>query len=790
MNDIERIYSLLLHSKGLKIRAISHELELDKYYVAEIMFSSQNISYWYQDDDSLWYAKEGGLRIELPEEQKDSLTAPVEKVQNYNISKFLSGNGSESLRIYLCQISQFRLYTNEEIVELFRRYRDGDETAYNLIAKSQQRLVVNLAYLYSHKGALLEELIQEGNLGLTRAIESFNGEQYYSFSNYAKSWITQALSNAMMYLPFMVRLPLSQISSYRKVQRFKEKYEQKYGHSPAVTDIEIDTSDNLDKLSYLNNLPYSPNEITEFHEDMDYLPGDYSFEENFDRKDYNRYYINKLLSFISQRNRALVEAYYGLGDFRGQNNTLEEVGDMFGLTRERCRQIIEKARREMRDLARTTIKYGEVGPVTHFYVDQPVGIQYEFGDITKHTTVRSQKIPTETNQTKINNKGGLEKAIGIHEKETATTTTQEKISAKDALRVGDKIYYDNSYCTVIEIVKDATSSYLIVEHLNLKRDRVPYIKSRYTRISSPSGYKHVKYRSVGSKPSTKRKVVPTRNNNAHDIKVNKEVRLFYPSTSLKELTDLRIITDKQLKQCHKRNLRTIGDVVQIIRKYNLTPDSTRFTRYTLDMWFAIAGLINTHSDTRAHVEPYSKIDVPLQNADGVVREADQKRSSNTDDDRAMSPIKPITSFGDAFIKYSHWIDNIRQSMIKGEVIVAKPVLLISVIDGITEGTIENNKIILNQWLEQRYEFLMKIYTRNSIFRNFSPINNPFWHLTSDGFWHLSISGEKRYVTPTTKWIKENVRYAYLDKGLWTFLQDSTMRRRLREYIVKTKLSNT
>lgn len=770
MKEVENIYTLLLHNAGLKIKDIAKDLDYDKYHVADIMFSVENINYWYQDSTSKWYAKEGALQVEVPEEHKDPLTAPVEKTQTYNISKFLSGGSSDSLRFYLCQVSQFRLYSNEEIAELFRRYRDGDETAYDLIVKSQQRLVVNLAYLYHHKGALLEDLIQEGNLGLTRAIESFNGEQFYSFSNYAKSWIMQALSNAMMYLPYLVRLPLNQISSYRKVQRFKEQYEQKYGHGPAVTDIEIDTNDNLNKLSYLNNLPSSPNEIVEFHEDMDYLESRYTFADNFENNNYNHYYLNKLLSFLPRRSKEIVEAYYGLGDYRGQENTLEMVGDEFGLTRERCRQIVEKARREMRDLARKKIKYGEVGPVTLFYVEQPVGIQYEFGDVTKlREELKSQKIPTVTSQPQIDSKKALGETIEILEKKTSTSNSQDKISRKDALKVGDNIYYDNNYCTVREIINDANSSYLVVEYLNLKRDRVPYNKSRYTKISSPRGSDHVDVRPVRRKKISKKKVVTTRNNDDHNIKANKEVRLFNPSTSLKDLVDLHIITYKQLSHCYKRGLRTIDDVVQIIRKYNLTPDSTRFTRYTLDMWFAIAKLSNTPGDSMSHEEPISL---------------------KADDDRVTPSIKPIVNSDPDFKAFADFIDKIKQAKIQGEVIVAKPVLLLSVIDGITTGTIKNNKIVLDQWLEQRYEFLMKIYTQNSVFRNFSPINYPFWHLQKDGLWHLSVSGEKRYVTPTTKWLKENVRFAYLDNAFWSFLQDSTKRQKLREYIVKTKLANT
>ena len=217
MDDIKRIYSLLSHSNGLKIRAISQELELDKYYVAEIMFSSQNIPYWYQDDNSLWYAKEGALQIEEPEEENDELIAPVEIPQRFNVNRFLAENLSDSLRFYLSQISKYRIYSNDEMMELFKRYRNGDQKAFDLIIKSQQRLVANIALLYCRKGAPLEDIIQEGNVGLVKAAERFDYTQYRSFSNYAKAWILQSISISMTTMPYMVRLPLNQlVADYEK----------------------------------------------------------------------------------------------------------------------------------------------------------------------------------------------------------------------------------------------------------------------------------------------------------------------------------------------------------------------------------------------------------------------------------------------------------------------------------------------------------------------------------------------------------------------------------------------
>ena len=105
MEEVKRIYILLSHSEGLKIKDIAKELDLDIFYVADIMFSTDNIPYWYQNDDSLWFAKEGAIEIEeKPEDEKDELIVPVEIPQRFNINRFLQNDISDSLRAYLYQI--------------------------------------------------------------------------------------------------------------------------------------------------------------------------------------------------------------------------------------------------------------------------------------------------------------------------------------------------------------------------------------------------------------------------------------------------------------------------------------------------------------------------------------------------------------------------------------------------------------------------------------------------------------------------------------------------------------
>lgn len=138
--------------------------------------------------------------------------------------------------------------------------------------------------------------------------------------------------------------------------------------------------------------------------------------------------------------------------------------------------------------------------------------------------------------------------------------------------------------------------------------------------------------------------------------------------------------------------------------------------------------------------------------------------------------------------YCNSFDSIRQAKINGEIIVAKPVLMLSIIDCIEEGIFDNNRFVLNDRLEQRYESLMKRYTKKSQFDGFSPISNPFWHLATDGFWHLKLKGEtQKGITPSTKWLKENVIYASFDDDLWTLLQNKEWREKLREYIIAKKL---
>ena len=145
-------------------------------------------------------------------------------------------------------------------------------------------------------------------------------------------------------------------------------------------------------------------------------------------------------------------------------------------------------------------------------------------------------------------------------------------------------------------------------------------------------------------------------------------------------------------------------------------------------------------------------------------------------------------YSQCFVHYTERIINLRQAKIRGEVVVAKPVLMLALIDGIESGIFTNNSFVLNEWLEEHYMKLMLQYTRQSQFDKPTEINNPFWHLSTDGFWHLQLTTkEEMSTTPSKAWLKENVTYASFDEDLWVLLQSKEWRTRLRDFIVEHKL---
>ena len=142
-----------------------------------------------------------------------------------------------------------------------------------------------------------------------------------------------------------------------------------------------------------------------------------------------------------------------------------------------------------------------------------------------------------------------------------------------------------------------------------------------------------------------------------------------------------------------------------------------------------------------------------------------------------------------FAYYAKRIMNIRQAKIRGEVIMAKPVLLLALIDGIGDNVFVDNEFGLTGWLEEHYLMLMRKYTCSSQFSSITGIENPFWHLATDGFWTLQYRIDPpKGTSPSKRWLKDNVEFAYFDESLWILLQNKVWRMQLRNYIIEHKLT--
>ena len=149
------------------------------------------------------------------------------------------------------------------------------------------------------------------------------------------------------------------------------------------------------------------------------------------------------------------------------------------------------------------------------------------------------------------------------------------------------------------------------------------------------------------------------------------------------------------------------------------------------------------------------------------------------------------NYDSCYKHYTKRIETIRQAKIRGETIVAKPVLMVAVIDGIEANLFRNNQFAINDWLEGRYNMLMSQYAKDSQFDDKTGSEKPFWHLETDGFWHLNYQGERlsKGHTPSKVWLKDNVDFAYFDESLWILLQNKVWRTKLRDYIIEHKLTD-
>ena len=326
---IEEIYDQF---EAMNIQIVSAELDLDL-----------------GDDADGGLGGELGDDIDLSNMEEEELVDPVDLAAEYNLD--------DPVRMYLKEIGQIKLLSAEEEVELAKAVAAGDQKAKNKLTEANLRLVVSIAKKYSGRGLHILDLIQEGNTGLIRAVDKFDWTKGNKFSTYATWWIRQAITRAIADQARTIRVPVHMVEVINKATRCNRKLVQELGREPTVEEIAAELNLPVEKIIEANrtaadtlslDTPVGDEEDTSigsFVED-ERTPGPADATSNAMLAEA----LKEILDTLTEREADVLRMRFGMYD--GRTHTLEEVGQNFGVTRERIRQIENKAIRKLRHPSR------------------------------------------------------------------------------------------------------------------------------------------------------------------------------------------------------------------------------------------------------------------------------------------------------------------------------------------------------------------------------------------------------------------------------------------------------
>lgn len=268
------------------------------------------------------------------------------------------GNAEDPVRMYLKEIGRIPLLSSEEEIELAKRMEEGDEEAKKKLSEANLRLTVSIAKRYSGRGMQFLDLIQEGNLGLIKAVEKFDYRKGYKFSTYATWWIRQSITRAIADQARTIRIPVHMVETMNRVNRTSRRLLQEYGREPTPEEIAEAMNLPVERVLEISKISQEPVSLeTPIGEEEDSHLGDFIQDEHIpvpaDEAAYTllREQLEKVMDTLSEREQKVLALRFGLED--GKPHTLEEVGREFQVTRERIRQIEAKALRKLRHPTRS-----------------------------------------------------------------------------------------------------------------------------------------------------------------------------------------------------------------------------------------------------------------------------------------------------------------------------------------------------------------------------------------------------------------------------------------------------
>lgn len=280
------------------------------------------------------------------------------KIEDVNTMSFDGINIDDPVRMYLREIGKIPLLTFEEELDLAKQVLEGSEEAKQKLAESNLRLVVSIAKKYVGRGMLFLDLIQEGNMGLIKAVEKFDYEKGFKFSTYATWWIRQAITRAIADQARTIRIPVHMVETINKLIRTSRHLLQQLGREPSPEEIANEMEISVEKVMEIQKIAQDPVSLeTPIGEEDDSHLGDFIQDEDSPAPQDSAAYtllkeqLEEVMNTLTPREAKVLKLRFGLED--GRARTLEEVGREFMVTRERIRQIEAKALRKLRHPSRS-----------------------------------------------------------------------------------------------------------------------------------------------------------------------------------------------------------------------------------------------------------------------------------------------------------------------------------------------------------------------------------------------------------------------------------------------------